>query len=300
MKRIKLLFVILFTISLLSANAQNGKKKIVVNYFTSASKTIQKSHVVAVRNQVISGIQTMNRVILIDVEAEASLKVEEERRASENAMADQTARIGEMKRLGANHMLTGNIESITTEKIKNEESNTYFYSANVLFSIKIVNIEDGAILASKSINVGGILAPNGDTPEEAISKCISTISKKMKDFVDKHYALAGKIVELKEHKKDKLKSCYINLGRANGVQIGQYIQVLEVKTIGGSEIESEVGVMKVVEVVSDAMSTCNVTKGAKEILAAFKSGSELRVKTIKAKDPFGLNAIKESAVDMMK
>ena len=51
--------------------------------------------------------------------------------------------------------------------------------------------------------------------------------------------------------------------------------------IAGKEAEINVGNLKVDEVVAGDLSDCSVTKGGKEIMTAFKAGSELRIKTRK-------------------
>ena len=59
------------------------------------------------------------------------------------------------------------------------------------------------------------------------------------------------------------------------------LDVFEVKLIAGREAKTEIGSLRVEEVVAGDLSMCVVIKGGKEIMAAFRKGSEMRVLTKK-------------------
>ena len=99
----KIVCSIAIALMCLCASAQ--KPVVVVDYFTSSS--CAKAGLSTLRGHVIAGLTATNRVNLIDVEAEASLALEADRRSTEMAMEDQTARLGAMKTLGADYIITG-------------------------------------------------------------------------------------------------------------------------------------------------------------------------------------------------
>ena len=123
----------------------------------------------------------------------------------------------------------------------------------------------------------------GSSRNEAVVSTLNRVKQSMDNFVNEYFKLSGTIVEMKEANKkgDQAKSVYISLGSDSGMAKGQLLEVFEVKMIAGKEAEINVGNLKVDEVVAGDLSDCSVTKGGKEIMTAFKAGSELRIKTRK-------------------
>ena len=108
----KLSMLLLAICAGISALAQ--KPVVVVDYFTSPS--CKDASVSALRSEVIAGLSETGRVNLIDVESESALVLEANRRSSELALEDQTARMGAMKTLGANYIITGVASKIGSDK----------------------------------------------------------------------------------------------------------------------------------------------------------------------------------------
>ena len=98
-------------------------------------------------------------------------------------------------------------------------------------------------------------------------------------FVSKYFKAEGTIVEMGEMKGGKAKNCYISLGASSGIEVGQKCEVYEVKMIAGREAKSLVGVVTVEEVLAEDLSECKFVSGAKDIVAAFQAGHELRLVT---------------------
>ena len=73
---------------LLSVCVYAQKPVVVVDYFSYPS-SVKLGNVSALRSAVISGINSVNRVNLIDAESEAALELEVSRRNREIAMEDQ-------------------------------------------------------------------------------------------------------------------------------------------------------------------------------------------------------------------
>lgn len=227
------------------------KPVVVVDYFTSPSCT--EAGVSALRGHVIAGLAATNRVNLIDVETEASLSLEAGRRSSEMAMEDQTARLGAMKTLGANYIVTGVASKIGADKRVTDEGNVY-YNGNVVYSLKVVNAEDGTLIGAESYTYSDLTGSTGSTSEEATVATLRKAEKDMKVFVSKYFKVKGVIVEMGEMKGGKAKNCYISLGAASGVEKGQKCEVFEVKTIAGREAETQIGVLSIEEVMADRKS----------------------------------------------
>ena len=281
MKRIYPVLIGLFCCILASAQ----KPVVVIDYFTSPS-SCSKSGVSSIRNQVISGLTETNRVNLIDVEAESSLRLEASRRSTEQALHDNTARMGIMKTLGANYIITGVVSKVSADKKVTQHGVTY-YTGNVVFSLKVMRVEDGTLVGSETYSNSGITGGMGSSADDAILATIQKANRYMKVFVSKYFKIIGTIVEMGEMKGGKAKSCYVSLGSDAGAHKGQKFEVYEIKTIAGRETTHLVGMVAVEEVVAPDLSNCKFVSGAGDILAAFQAGRELRIQTKEKSDVSG-------------
>ena len=256
------------------------KPVVLVDYF-NAPKSVKEAGVSAVRSAVIAGINQMNRVQLIDVETESSLNMEGIRRGKESAMYDQTARMGAIKTLGAQYIITGTVSNVSGEYHKSESGG--YYNGNIVYSLSVVRVEDGVTVGTKNVTYAGLTGNTGTTADEAVVSTLNRVKQSMDNFVNEYFKLKGTIVEMKETNKkgDTAKLLYISLGSEAGMAKGQKLDVFGVKMIAGIESQEEVGSLTIEEVVAPTLSLCKVTKGGKEIMAAFRDGVELRVETKK-------------------
>lgn len=275
----KLTLVIILILSSAALFAQ--KQVVVIDYFRYANG-VSSADATALRSSVIAGINAINRVHLIDVETESSLQMEVSRRNSELAMEDKTARAGVMKTLGANYLITGTVSKMDATYKSNDDGSSY-YSGNIIYSLSVISVENGTIMGTENYTYSGLTGNTGSTASDAVISTMNRVKQSMDNFVNEYFKLKGKVVEMNEANKkgDQAKSLYISLGSTEGISKDQILEVFEVKMIAGKEAESNIGEVKVDEVVASDLSMCKVTKGGKEIMTAFQKGSELRVKTRK-------------------
>ena len=265
----KKMFIILVALcTCICAAAQ--KPVVVVDHFTST--TCKAGDLTNLRNQVITGIYETGSVTLVDIEAESTMAMEAERRSSELSLADETARIGVMKTLGANYVLTG-----TASKLGADKKREGYYTGNVAFTLKVVNAEDGTIIGAETYQYSDLSAGNGSSADGALYETLNKAKEAMVAFTSKYFKTMGEIVEIGEIKNGKPKTCYINLGASSGLKEGETFIVHELKLIAGIEGREEVGKVKIEAVVADGLSRCKITSGAEGILAAFRAGNELQV-----------------------
>ena len=246
------------------------KHVVVVDHFTASS--CKQSDLINLRNHVISGINEIGTVDLIDVEAEEALSVEATRRSNESALADETARLGVMKTLGAHYLLTG-----TASKLGADRKQSNHYTGNVAFTLKVVNVEDGTLIGAETYQYSNLAAGSSQTADGALQATLALVKNSMSVFASKYFKANGVIVELGEMKGGKLKTCYINLGSASGMEVGEDLLIHEIKMIAGVQAREEVGKLKVETVLADGLSKCKVVSGADKVLEAFQAGHELCV-----------------------
>ena len=264
----------------LSAFAQ--KPVVVVDQFLSAG--CRNSDVVNLRNHVITGLYETGNVNLVDVEAEETLKMELARRSTELSLADEAARLGAMRTLGANYVVTG-----TASKIGADKKGASYYTGNVVFTLKVVNAEDGTLVGVETYQYSDMLAGSASSSDGAIYETLAKVRKDMLVFASKYFQTVGTIVELGEMKNGKLVTCYINLGSRSGIKEGQTLKVYEVKKIAGMEAREEVGKVKIDAIVADGLSRCTFVGSSDAILAAFRAGHDLCVEE-KVKNKSGQDA----------
>ena len=277
MRNLFLAVLICLFVPSLKAQVQNGKPVVYIEYFT-APDNLDEALVEALRNKVIEGIQATSRVELRDVASQAELSKEAERRKAESAMADETARMSEMRTLGANFIITGDISIMEAAK-KTDDEGKVSYKGTVRWSIKVIDASDGTLRTTRSFDHSGITGKSGESPEKAILQTGDYAKVSMDDFVDDTFPIEGTLLKVEElnKKKNKAQTVYIDLGSARGVVAGQKFSVFLETDIAGEVARTEIGSLNAEEVLSANRTLCKVTKGGDAVLKAVNEGQKLIV-----------------------
>lgn len=267
MKKIglNLLFLLSFV---LFAHAQEGKYRkpvVVVNYFNKSSE-IKAGDCELARNAVLASLSKFARLRVVDVETESSIDEETKRRLKESALADELARSGQMKQLGADYILEGHISKLETQRKKDSKGNIT-YEGTMAYTIKVVSTVDGTVVFTNNY------APSvGSRETEAEAK--TDVLKKAEvdcNLIENVFPLNGTLIELDyTEKKGKMKTCYVNLGTAHGVAEGTFLDVKSVVNKAGREVYEDIGVLKIEKILAEDLSECSVVSNGKELLEAIK------------------------------
>ncbi|WP_234395710.1 penicillin-binding protein activator LpoB [Bacteroides sp. Marseille-P3684] len=251
------------------------KPVVFVDYFDAPSNA-NKALIETLRGKVIEGIQETQRLQVIDVASHAELKDEAERRKSESAMGDMTARTSEMRTLGADYIITGTIATMTATE-QRDSDNKLYYKGSIHWTIKVIDAATGTLKTTQTFDHSGFTGSRGDTRNEAIAKTCDYAKNSMDNFVNETFPIEGLILKVETVKKDKAQTVYIDLGNAQGVTDGQRFNVFLETDIAGEIGRTEIGALSAKEVVSAQRTLCKVTKGGKEIQEAFQKGQKLIV-----------------------
>lgn len=251
------------------------KPVVFVDYFDAPSN-VNKALIETLRGKVIEGIQETQRLQVIDVASHAELKDEAERRKSESAMGDMTARTSEMRTLGADYIITGTIATMTATE-QRDSDNKLYYKGSIHWTIKVIDAATGTLKTTQTFDHSGFTGSRGDTRDEAIAKTCDYAKNSMDNFVNETFPIEGLILKVETVKKDKAQTVYIDLGNAQGVTDGQRFNVFLETDIAGEIGRTEIGALSAKEVVSAQRTLCKVTKGGKEIQEAFQKGQKLIV-----------------------
>ncbi len=282
MKRISLnLFLFLFIA--LFAHAQEGKYRkpvVVVNYFNKSSE-IKSGDCELARNAVLASLSNYPRLRVVDVETESSIDQETKRRLKEEALADELARSGQMKQLGADYILEGFVAKLVTQSKKDSEGKIS-YKGEVAYTIKVVSTENGTVAFSNNYTAS---SGSCDTEAEARTKALKDAAVTC-EMIEAVFPLNGILVDQDyTEKKGKMKTCYVTLGSIHGVVEGVFLDVRKSKNIASRTVYEEVGVLKVEKVLADDLSECSVVSNGKEILEATKEYTKMKTINEEAAKP---------------
>lgn len=272
--------VFLFLISMYVINIYAKKQVVYVEYFSYA-ESVGEARTEQIRGSVISCLTSYQHLQVVDVASQQSLSIEKNRRSKEDALEDETARIGKMKQLGADYLIQGYISNleITEHKEYNKKGKEKItYSATLSYSIKVIECENGTLLSTDLFNRDCKNCKNAD---ECVQKLLKNMPQNVKGIVTKNFKLNSIILDSDyESAKGKLIRCYINIGEDDGVVPGTEFAVKKAIIKAGRVSWTEVGTLVVENVVAADLALCKVKKGADEIQIALEE-----VISIKESDP---------------
>ncbi len=268
----------LLCVAVIAVKAQEVKKpRMYVEYFTEADG-VEEANSDKVRQAVMAALNKTKRFELVDQDAEYSMKKEEERRTDEKAMSDEKSRTQTITAAGHDYILGGNVLACSV-KSEQKDGKT-MYSCVLNYSVTVTEVATSTTVASATFDhspsgIGGTvgkLLDLSDSKDKAIASAVNMIASDIENFLIKEFPLESTIVPMDyEVKKDKLVKCYINLGSDHGVKKGDYFSVLAPSVRAGRTTYSEIGKMKVEEVVDGNMSQCKVVQGDKKIFTAMEA-----------------------------
>ena len=156
------------------------------------------------------------------------------------------------------------------------EDGSKLYNCILSYSLTVAEVATSTTVATEKFDSkSGIFTgsiTSASSPEQAIANEVGRIEKAMERFVVNNFPIEGILVPSDyEVKKDKLVTCYIDLGSEQGVKVGDLFIVKAPKVVLGNVTYNEIGRLKVSEVVAGSISQCKVTTGPKEIFMAIEN-----------------------------
>lgn len=193
---------------------------------------------------------------------------------------DQYNSLGADKRasLVIDGLLTATAGNCRTEREARESYTSYTTKAE--WMLLLTDAKTGEILYSDN-SIGNGLSTESEA--KSIDKAINHASVPMDYIVDKAYPIYTTISTVDEFKKNKAQTVTIEVGSKSPVYSGMKLQVY---ILNADNEWTSIGELKVKEIKSESQSSCSVTSGAADIMAAFEEGTATRVVT-KAKSLLG-------------
>lgn len=273
--------IILCMMMILASIGVFAKKQVVYIEYFSYANNIEEARAEQVRAAIISTLTTFQHLQVVDVASQASLAVEKNRRSGEDALEDETARIGKMKQLGANYLIQGYISNLQTNEqvsINKKGETKVKYNSTLSYSLKVIDCVSGTLLSTDLFTYESGYCKNS---EESIQKLVNKIPQDVRNIVTKNFKLRSIILDSDYvSKKGNLIQCYINLGEYDGVIPGTIFAVKKATIQVGRVSWVEIGELVIENVLAGDLSLCKVKRGAKDIYAALEE-----VISIKETDP---------------
>lgn len=273
--------VILCAVMILASLGVFAKKQVVYIEYFSFADDIEEARAEQIRAAIISRLTTFQHLQVVDVASQASLAVEKNRRSGEDALEDETARIGKMKQLGANYLIQGYISNFQTNEQRsiNKKGETKIkYNSTLSYSIKVIDCLSGTLLSTDLFTYESGYCKNS---EESIQKLLNKIPQDVRNIVTKNFKLRSIVLDSEYvSNKEMLVKCYINLGEFDGVIPGTIFAVKKATIQVGRVSWIEIGELVVESVLAGDLAVCKVKRGAKEIYVALEE-----VISIKETDP---------------
>ena len=132
------------------------------------------------------------------------------------------------KSLGIQYFLSGNVKNLTTKQVTGL-SGSPAYTAHVIFTLKIINVETGEIGELKSFDsygaVGGYFNLSYETEHNALLKTIQLAKRPVEKFVDESFPLSFPVTAILDQKNDEALSIEILGGTSLGLEKNMKLSV---------------------------------------------------------------------------
>lgn len=261
-------------VSGVSAQEDPQKETVIVNPFTRTS-SVSGAVNDNVRAAVLSGFSERGRFHIVDALTDATLTELYGNRSVEDVVNDanwQSESTAVYKKLNAKKVVIGQTNDLTYSVWTSGD--TRYNKAEISFSLRVYNIEDGSMGASETIVVE---ASDADSRDLALTEALKEVRRAMTKFVDDHFKFETYILELGQaDKKGRVKELYISGGTEMGVAKKTRFKVFAERKIGPKVTTQEIGTIVAKEPM-DGVTLCEVADGDVPIKDKFNSGEKLIV-----------------------
>ena len=279
LKQITLFFLSLFFISYTFAQ---GKTLIGIVPFKSSSQSDSYSssgYKTAIQDAVAEALQKSKRFSLVEREKMDQLKSEKDLQKDEDFLDGKV--IEQSKSLGAQYIVLGNISRAKTDE--KQTSVPYAgiivtYNSEISFSIRIVDVATGEIIASNSFSKS---AKGKNSFDDALKDIKPDIEK----FIRENFKLVASLVSIEEKSStgDAVKVLISAGSSANAKENSEY-KVFELSEISvdGKNLtrKKTIGKIVVTKVEDENFSICTVKEGGAEISKKIDAGNKIKCELI--------------------
>lgn len=262
----RLVVILLSFVSGLNAHSQTDNKPVVgVQKFTSEVNSL---FVNSVYEKVVQVVTNTHRFTLIDLVG--ADKMTEELKSEK--YLDSKNEQKKIDLLTMQYMIIGHLVKLNIYTMKNPDGSVNGFKASAAFTLKVNNIETGK--TTEAAHFQTEVSPQAMSKEQAVNQALLSVETALNDYFSKTFPLATNIVKVFDAKK-----VLVAGGKEFGLKEGDKLIVERIEMLNGKPYPTEIGELKVTKLAGD-FSECSVSKGGKEILAAFSAAEKLNCKLI--------------------
>jgi curli biogenesis system outer membrane secretion channel CsgG len=257
----------------------------------------------AATQKVVDAFVKLNRLTVLDRTAMEKIMKEQNFQMTDNA--DQNAQVQAGKLLGAQFIVSSQIQGVSTNQVKDPQKGTLMgFGASIDMTVNIIDVTTGEVLFQKSLNANtdmgggvgkvlGFLSKLGgnagaatvqeSTPTRAAMKALDYCGDKILDWLRSCYPVEGIIFSIdRQDKKRGATEVTITCGKNLGVKKGEEFNVMEEQEV---EVEGRtikktksIGRLVVMKLEEDGeFSTCDAVEGGRDILDKFNNKVRLKI-----------------------
>lgn len=254
MKKI-VLFLICFV---LASTAYAQKTTVAVGEVTGGSGA-GSEQITALRTKIINGLAAFPRLNVVDVK--------------NLGLSVSNVGIEDLQKNGVDNLVSANIESITTGSSTTDGKTRY--EAKMKYSVTVVDVHTGQVVGTLTKTRYG---SSSTGTNDAKNDLFGLITSDMKELVENNFRVVASFVAIDESNARKgAVTVYIQAGTNQGITKGMLFEVYKIVEVAGEQVEKKIGEVKCNEISGEALSLCKVTKGGKEIQAAYDDELQLIV-----------------------
>jgi curli biogenesis system outer membrane secretion channel CsgG len=278
----------------LPALAQTEAMTIGISPF-SYSSYLEGRYVNELTETVSTELVRSNRFTVLDRTKLRAVTDERELQKSE-AFIDSRV-IAQGRSLGARYLITGHLASVGSSNAYIPELGRYQYKARLIVSLKIIDVETGAVLHAETFGkgtaggIGGFFSAWGNAcdqdgigtgTEQAIKSAIANVGCGVNRWIKQSFPVMASIVEVQEtHKRRGAETVLLAAGKTAGLSLYQKLKVVELVavTVDGRSLvrQKEIGMLSVRRIEDDNFSICSVVDGGIEIAEKLTAKVPLKV-----------------------
>ncbi len=256
------------------ANSGHDKRVILgVAPFTSATEN-QKKYCAVVAVKTLDIIKKTNRFRIVDLDGKAR-KIAKDK-AKENYKAENWNDAGSGADLHAKYTLTGFIQALKFIRLNSGSG----YKATISFTIKVMETSTGSVIHNGTQTFTSSGSEIKLTPENALQSALNSLDDQIYNYFVTNFPLELEIAKIKTHKGDQAQELLLYGGSSFGVKKGQTYVVYTIDRSLGSPLPTEIGKIKISEVVNATYAEAKVTKKGAEIYKAITDKKEIICKLV--------------------
>lgn len=249
-----------FLLTFLLGSTAKAQDAVVVYPFTAEIETEYKR---AITEKVVEELTKSKRFEVVDftsredAKAELELQKGREFRHSEN-LAEQG------KLATGQYILRGHINYVDVQRNRDPLDNSINgYKASVSFSLNVVETSTGINREAKTFYVEE--KQKVLQPRTAVGKALQKLEAELQTYFYENFLIQAGIAKIKNREKAKKAIFLLDAGHNKGIRKDDVFLVQQIEMIGDKELPTDLGKIKVVNVVSNDFAEAKIINGLKSI-----------------------------------